>query len=484
MTAPHLSTAPPSPDAPDEPGSPRGARAAARRRTPGRAADLATATAAALLFATAAAVGAAINGDNVLRLKFPPMHAYWEPHLGPGTPAALIVAGLVVLYGPAAARRLPWGWLPAVAAAGSLAWLWSLALVDGWEQGVTIRLNTKGEYLRAVDSVDGIGHFLSTFTEHILWGTEQEPWPAHVAGHPPGALLTFVGLDRIGLGGGAWAAAFVLAAAASAAAAVLLTVRALAGEDLARRAAPFLVLAPGAVWMGVSADGYFAAVAAWALALLALAATGAVRARRTAALGSGLLFGLLLYLSYGMVLMGIVGLAVLMAARAWRPLPWVLAGVAVWAAAFTVGGFWWFDGYFTLVERYYQGVAGVRPYSYYVWANVAVQVAAVGLAAVAGLRRGAAALPGAAREGVAELRGGRPLAGRTGLLVLLAGAVCAMLTADLSGMSKGETERIWLPFTLWLLPAAALLPRPHIRWWLLAQAAVALTINHLWLTRW
>ena len=56
--------------------------------------------------------------------------------------------------------------------------------------------------------------------------------------------------------------------------AVLVAVRALAGESLARRAAPFLVLAPAAVWMGTSADAYFAAVAAWAVALLTLAVTG------------------------------------------------------------------------------------------------------------------------------------------------------------------------------------------------------------------
>ena len=71
---------------------------------------------------------------------------------------------------------------------------------------------------------------------------------------------------------------------------MLVTVRALAGEALARRAAPFLVLAPAAVWMGTSADGYFAAVAAWALALLALAVTG--HRPRTTGLASGLLFGL------------------------------------------------------------------------------------------------------------------------------------------------------------------------------------------------
>src|SRR5690606_40276737 len=92
-------------------------------------------------------------------------------------------------------------------------------------------------------------------------------WPAHVAGHPPGATLTFVLLDRIGLGGGAWAGLWCITVGATACAAVLVTVRALTDENLARRAAPFLALAPAAVWMGTSADAYFAAVAAWAVAL-------------------------------------------------------------------------------------------------------------------------------------------------------------------------------------------------------------------------
>jgi hypothetical protein len=148
--------------------------------------------------------------------------------------------------------------------------------------------------------------------------------------------------------------------------------------------------------------------------------------------------------------------------------PYVLLGAAPWVVAFTAAGFWWYEGYTTLVERYYQGAAGVRPYAYYVWANLAAQVLTVGLATVAGLRR-AAAGPGRRHRA---------------LVLLLAGAVCAALVADLSGMSKAETERIWLPFTLWLLPAAALLPEPGRRWWLAAQAAVALAVNHLLITGW
>jgi methylthioxylose transferase len=442
----------------------------------GGRADVTAAVAAGLLFLAAAVTGHAIDDEHELFLPYPPLHARWAPHVGPGTPAALLVAGLVLLYGPAAARRLAWRPLLAAAGAGSLAWLWSLALIDGWQRGVVGRLTAHNEYLVSVDAIDAgnLGHFLGTFTDHILFGTEDR-WPAHVAGHPPGAVLTFVALDRVGLGGGGWAGAFCVTASATIAVAVAVTVRALAGEETARRALPFLVLAPAGIWLAASADGYFAAVGAWALALLALAATRAARWPRLAALGSGLLFGLLLYLSYGMVLLGIPALAVLLLARTWRPLPYALAGIAAWVAAFTAAGFWWFDGYATLTERYYQGAAASRPYAYFVWANLAVQVLSAGLATVAGLRRTVAALP----------RAGRAAAGSPGALLWLAAAgLAAMLVADLSGMSKAETERIWLPFAVWLLPATALLPPRHTRAWLAAQAVLALAVNHLWITRW
>lgn len=59
-----------------------------------------------------------------------------------------------------------------------------------------------------------------------------------------------------------------------------------------------------------------------------------------------------------------------------------------------------------------------------------------------------------------------------------------MLLADLSGMSKAETERIWLTFAVWLLPACALLPRRAHARWLATQAVLALLVNHLLLTGW
>ncbi|MEU6088503.1 hypothetical protein ABZ865_17060 [Streptomyces sp. NPDC047085] len=432
--------------------------------------DLYAAGAAALLVTVAVLVGRHIQDTrHTLFVHWPPVLAEWDPHVGPGTPAALLLAVAGVAYGPPLAARLPWRGLLAAAWAASTAWILSLALVDGWDQGVASRLTNRNEYLRVIDRFHDVPAALRDFTHHIVAGSPH-PWPAHVAGHPPGATLTFVLLDRIGLGGGGWAGMWCIVLGASACAAVLVALRALTDETLARRAAPFLILAPAAVWLGASADAYFAAVAAWALALLALAVT---RRSPAWAAGSGLLFGLTCYLSYGLTLIALIGAAVLLLGRTGvRPalLLALLAGLAVVPLAFTLAGFNWWTAYHLLVTRYYQGVGGTRPYGYWIWANLACTVLITGVATAAGLRRTGSAL--AHRTDPA----------RTRLALLVAAALLALLVADLSGMSKAETERIWLPFAMWLLPACALLPRP--RPWLTAQAVLALLLNHLLLTGW
>ncbi|AZM59354.1 MULTISPECIES: hypothetical protein [unclassified Streptomyces] len=445
------------------------------RTTPrgGLGRDLTAVGAAALLVLAAAVIGTYIqNRYGTLRVAWPPLVGDWMPHAGPGTPAALLVAAAVVAYGPALAVRLSWRRLLLAAWGVSLAWTWSLALVDGWSRGVAERLTTRHEYLRVIDRFGDIPAALRDFNGHILIGTPDN-WPAHVAGHPPGATLTFVLLDRIGLGGGGWAGAFVLTAGTTAVAAILIAVRRLADESLARRAAPFLVLAPGAVWVGASADGYFTAVTAWAVALLALAVTG----HRPAwtGFGSGLLFGMTMYLSYGLTLFAVTAAAVLLlGGRKLRPLAYAVAGFLVVPAVFTALGFDWWEAYRLLVTRYYQGAGGVRPYGYWVWANLACTVLVVGPATVAGLRRAGAVW--------AESRTPLPRSPAPRLALLVCSALLALLIADLSGMSKAETERIWLPFAFWLLPACALLPGP--RGWLAGQAALALLLNHLVLTWW
>lgn len=140
--------------------------------------------------------------------------------------------------------------------------------------------------------------------------------------------------------------------------------------------------------------------------------------------------------------------------------------------AFTLAGFDWWEAYHLLVRRYYQSVGGIRPYGYWVWANLACAVLITGLATAAGLRRTGAVL----------VRRRTEPPGHVALAFLVSAALLALLVADLSGMSKAGTERIWLPFAVWLLPACAFLTRP--RAWLTAQAVLALLLNHLLLTGW
>ena len=51
-------------------------------------------------------------------------------------------------------------------------------------------------------------------------------------------------------------------------------------------------------------------------------------------------------------------------------------------------------------------------------------------------------------------------------------------------LSKAETERIWLPFTIWLTAAPALLPPRSHRWWLALNVVGALALNSFVLTNW
>ncbi|XRQ08983.1 hypothetical protein ACN3XK_72970, partial [Actinomadura welshii] len=66
---------------------------------------------------------------------------------------------------------------------------------------------------------------------------------------------------------------------------------------------------------------------------------------------------------------------------------------------------------------------------------------------------------------------------------LAAAALAGVLALDASGVTRGEVERIWVPYAAWLLAAAAL-HRPPARAWLAAQAATALAVQALVLSPW
>ncbi len=470
-----------------------------------RCADAAWTLGAVVLVAAAAVVAPVLRASGrKLFVNAPPLLADWKPHVGIGSPFAIATAVVAVAIFPRLIRRLRWRSLLITGWAASVTWTVSLALVDGWQRGWVNRLTDRNEYLHDLPRIHDVGSFLADFTSHIR-NFGPGSWTTHVSSHPPAATLVFYLLDRMGLRGGGWAGALVVLIGSTASVSVPVILRALGAPRAARSVLPFTVFFPGAVWVGVSADGMFAGVAATGMALAVL---GVVSRRRLstllAALG-GMLLGLLVYLSYGLALVWLM-----VAAAAWCSAkvlavrgpwlrPWlrgwllVLAGALAVAAAFSLAGFWWFDGLSELHVRYYQGIASQRPYSYFVWANLAALSLSAGPVAAAGAARAVTALR-------RHFAGGRPVGRRWALRTLLrrrrweaetlapgviaVAALLAVLIADLSALSKAETERIWLSFGFFLVCGLALLPRSARRWTLAVQVGCALLVNHLVLTQW
>ncbi len=369
-----------------------------------------------------------------------------------------------------------WPRLLALTYAGGLAWMIALALIDG-PSGISAVLNHPYEYLGTARDTTDFPAVLREYVSRIPYSAAPDNWPVHIAGHPPGALAVFVVLTRIGLGSGLAAGLVVTALAASTAVAVMIVLRTLGAEAAARRAAPFLVFGPAAIWQCVSADAMFAAVAAWGMVALALAAT---RDERWPALGWALLAGVLLgycvMMSYGLPLLGVLAVVILHLGGSWRPLvPAVLAACAV-VGAFAAYGFAWWEALPVLHERYWEGVGGRRPPSYWVWANLAALAFSAGPLMYAAIAATAPRWRELARQGVDA---------QTRVVLWLSGAGVAMVVlANASQMSRAEVERIWLPFVPWLLVATALLPERWRTRGLILQVGFALVVQHLLWTDW
>ena len=410
-----------------------------------------------------------VTGWNVRVQHFPPLHADWDPRVNWSTLGALALGVLACHYATDLAERLPWSRLLLATFAGGLLWMLALAFVDG-SHGVSEVLGTPYEYLRTARRTTDLHATLQEFVARIPYAMIPNNWPVHVAGHPPGALLFFVVLVRLDLGSGFAAGMIVTGMAATTAVAVLVTVRTLGAEGLARRAAPFLTFGPAAIWQAVSADAMFAAVAAWGIACLALAAT-----RRSVGFSvlSGLLLGYAVLLSYGLPLLAVLAVAVLVVARTAFPLAIVIASALVVPVAFALYGYSYLEALPAIHERYWEAVGGRRPLAYWVWGNLSALAFSAGPLAFAGAAHVAAGARSLLRDP----------AGR--VLVWVSGAGVAMiLLADASGMSKAEVERIWLPFVPWMLLSCALLPRRWRRSGLVLQVGFALVVQHLLFTGW
>ena len=418
----------------------------------------------------AAVVPVATGWD--VRAGFGPLSAHWDPRLTRGSIAAVALALGALLHAQRLGSLLSWRRLLAAAWLASTGWVLSLALVDG-SAGLATRADTT-DYMTAARGVTDVSALLPHFVSRIPIDAPSS-WPVHVAGHPPGTLLFFLLLQRIGLGDPAVGLVLALLAA-TAPVAVLVTLRVLGAEDAARAAAPFLVFAPAAVWEAVSGDAAFMSLSCWALTCLAI---GAARRSIVWSMVAGGLLGGCVLMSYGLVLLVLLVLAITVSTRSLRQLPWVAGTFTVVVAGFAVAGYSLFAAYPALRQRYWDGIAADRPASYWLWGNLAA------LCFSAGPVLGAAVACAISRRRVVWARSttGR---GATGSAALALGgaAILAVLAADVSRMSKAEVERIWLPFIPWLLVLTALLPPRWRRPLLGVQLLTALLVQHLLRTIW
>jgi hypothetical protein len=447
----------------------------------------------AALIVVAFALGAVLGVMGALPIDhLPPLHGHLRAP-GAGLLPAAGFAVLVVATLPGLVVRSRFGVALLVAYGVALAWAVLLALSGS---GLAEPFTHPQEYLAVLPSVgDDPAGWLRTFTDRL------PGYPTHVRGHPPLPVLIVWALAAVGLPGPLWAALLVIAVGCSAVVAVALTVRRLAGEAAARRALPFLALTPAAVWIATSMDALFAGAGAWGVALLVMSAgrgpameggrrspgptrdgwarrhrpghggprprgqglvAGGPRAQGIVA-GSlgGLVLGALPYLSYGLVpYLLIAGVAGVVTRVPLRAVIACLGGAVAVTVAFALGGFWWPDGVAATHAEWAADPGAARPYLYFLIANLAVLALVTGPATATGLVR----LPAGP------------------LRAVIAAAVVAVVALDVSGVTRGEVERIWLPFATWIGSASAWSPAG--RRWLAAQALTGLLLQGLVLSPW
>ncbi len=394
----------------------------------------------------------------------PPLVARFDPRFPVRVLIPIALAALILLLIPRLSSRLGWRWVLLVSFLAAAAWAVSLALVDGGSE-LTRPVRDTVDYLHDVPLVGSPGVFVSHFVERI--GRYQQ----HVRAHPPGMVLLLWTMDRVGLGGPGWAAFLEIAGGAAMVPAALISLKELAGEPRALAAAPFVALAPTAVWIATSGDAFFAGASTWALTLMVLSIRRSGLRSDLLALGGGLLFGGALMLSYGLAVLAVVPLIVAIDRRRVRPLLVAAAGAVVVPLAFAPAGFWWLAGLRATLAQYRASVARFRPQSYFWLGNLGAFAVALGPATAVALAR---------------------LRDRATWL-LVAGGLIAVAIADASGLSKAEVERIWLPFAPWILVAGWVLADPRLprpfspiasRVWLASALGTGLAVQLLLRTAW
>jgi methylthioxylose transferase len=400
-------------------------------------------------------------GGGRVGVSFPPFYAHWYPYVGALAPVAVLVLTGAAAAAPVVVRRVR---QPALFAAAlyamALALGISLAVSRGgvhdlwavFKVGPGGSLAAYQEYLPGLAHLGGVHNYVSQFPRLI------PTLPIHVAGNPPGPLvaLHLLGIDTpqalaglcVGLGALTAPLAYELG-------------RTVGDDERGRLAGVLTAFSPALlVWGFTSADYAFAALGLGAACLLARPALGARAA-------GALVAAIATFFSW--LLFAIPVWAAIVAFRREGPRR-ALTLVAVCAVALvgvyaTLAATLGYDPIATIEATgaaYRYGISRIRPYPYWLFASPAAWWLGLGIP-IAWL----AARAAARREA-------------TAVALFAVVAVSAVL-----GLTKAETERIWLPFVpLACLAAAALLPArrlPAVLWLLVAQAlAVQLLFDTVW----
>ena len=393
---------------------------------------------AAVAAATVAAGLIARAAGGELGAQLPPFFVHWDPAIDG---AGLLWVALLgaTLAGAIALLRPGLSPLAFVAGAFALALVARLALaaardgIDGWYSVFGLDPEGGNEYLPVLPALDSLGtsDFLDRFAELA------PTLPIHPSAHPPGTPLL---IDALGIDGPRALAALVIVLGACA---VPLTYalgrRTGLTEERARAAAMLLALSPAAMLYGVvSTDAMFATLG---LAAACLLIGGGVVSR---VLGM-LALALASFFSWALLAIGAFATIVVALRESLR----AAAGLAIGAGIAVVGfyvalhaatGFDPLGAIEAAGGAYDLGISSARPYLFWLFGSPVAFAVALGLPTAWYAARALG----------------------TGDAVAI-GLAAIIVVSVLIGLTKAETERIWLFMgPLAAVAAAALVPRARM----------------------
>jgi hypothetical protein len=424
---------------------------------PGTGTALALTAVAALTVGFGLAYRAAGGG---LGTELPPFFAVWDPALSPWVLLGLPLVALTALAALplVSGRGGPVAFFAATFAIALAARLGMSLLrdgADGWYAVFGTDPESANEYLPALPAVHSLGlhDFLDRFAEL------SPTLPIHPTAHPPGILVL---LDLTGIDGPRGFAALVIVLAALAAPLTYVLGRRVAvGELRARAAAMLIAFSPASLLFGVlSTDAMFATFGLIAACLL-------VGRRVRSWVGGSIAVVVASFLSWALLAIAAFAAVFQLLRRGLGPAVTMAAIVAAailaaYGLLYAATGFDPLGSVRAAGDAYALGIANARPYLFWLFGSPVAFAVALGLPT--------------AWYAARSLGCGDAVA---------VGLATIVVISVLLGLTKAETERIWLFMgPLAAVAAAAILPiqrMPAIVCALIAQALVTqILLDTIW----